>query len=118
VDGLYRQKQEMNQRHLIYVLLIVTFIGIGAFMGQAFIQASRKAEVVDQAVWIARLWDQKLSMGEICTEASRKSGNPISTADWTKGSGRLLALGPTIDGLQISVDQDLSVQWIAANPHH
>jgi hypothetical protein len=108
----------MNQKRLIYVLLIVTFIGIGAFMGRSFIQASHKSKVVDQAVWIARMWDQKLSMEEICTEASRKSGNPISTTNWTKGSGRLLALGPIIDGQQISVDQDLSVQWIAANPHH
>jgi hypothetical protein len=108
----------MNQRRLIHFLLIVTIIGIGAFMGRAFIQASHKAKVVDQAVWIARIWDHKLSMKEICIEASRKSGNPISTTSWTKGSGRILALGPIIDGQQISIDQNLSVQWITANPHH
>jgi hypothetical protein len=108
----------MNQRRLIYVLLIVTIVVIGAFMGHAFIQASHKAKVVDQAVWMARMWDQKLSIEEICTEASQKSGKPISATDWSKGSGRLLALGPVVEGQQISIGQDLSVQWIAANPHH
>ena len=108
----------MNQRSLIYVLLIVTIVGIGAALVHAFIQASHKGKVVDQAVWIARIWDQKLSMEEICAEASRKSGNPISTTNWSKGSGRLLALGPIIEGQQISIDQDLSIQWIAAKPHH
>ena len=108
----------MNPRRLIYVLLIVTIVSIGAFMSHAFIQASHKAKVVDQAVWMARMWDQRLSIEEICIQASQKSANPISTTDWSKGSGRLLALGPIIKGQQISIDQDLSVQWIEANPHH
>lgn len=106
----------MNRKRLIYALIFVTVVCLGIFIRHLFVQASHKARTVNQAVWIARMWDEKLSIEEICTEASRRSGVKISTTNWSKSSGRLLALGPIIEGRQISIDQDLAVRWITAHP--
>lgn len=101
------------KRYLASVALLVVLAVGGWVSATSLVKLSHRAKVSDQAVWVARVWDERLSIEAICKLASERAGYSVPAEKWSKGSEGWLAVGPVVGKAQVGIRPDLSIAWIA-----
>ncbi len=92
------------------VALIATAFGLYK-ASVVFREGTPKGVAANQAIWIARYWDPKLTIEEICNAASKNLNTPIDPQNWKPAMDGGLVEGPIVEGKQIYIEEDLSVVW-------
>ncbi len=78
-------------------------------------QERKKQHVIaeDQAVWIARVWSEGMTITDLREQTTDAAGHPLDLSAWETGDGRWIARGPVVGQRRIHVLRDRSLVWEA-----
>jgi hypothetical protein len=78
-------------------------------------QRSQEAKAEEQAVWIARVWNEGMSIADLREQTAKAAGHPLDLSAWETGDSRWIARGPVVGPRRIVVMRDRSVVWDQPN---
>ena len=104
----------MNYRPLVLLLLLIAIPATAFWGGVQWHKYSERAKAENQAIWMARMWSENISMDDLCRAAAEAGNVTILRDEWDNGSSGDVALGPVVSGRRVCVRHDRSVYWKAA----
>jgi len=101
----------MKSRPLLILVLLIAIPAV-AFWGRVqWHKFSERAKAENQAVWMARMWSENISMDDLCRAAAKTGNVNILRDEWDTGSSDDIVLGPVVSGRRVCVRRDRSVYW-------
>ena len=100
-----------RSKQLLGLAALITLVWATWTFSNSRERQKQHAKAVDQAVWIARVWNEGMSITDLREKTAEAAGHPLDLSAWETGDGPWIARGPVVGQRRIHVSRDRSVVW-------
>ena len=96
------------------IALATAFVAYGvASLTSAVRRHCRKAVITDQAIWLARYWQEGATVNELRRKILEEQKVAIPEGVWKDTHAEIAITGPIVGDTQIIIYQDKHIEWIS-----
>ncbi|BCU75517.1 hypothetical protein [Luteolibacter sp. LG18] len=90
---------------------LVVAAGFFWWLGQVSASRGVRLRAEEQAVWLARVWEDGRAFESQLREAGERGGIHLSPDEWQSADSPDLACGPVVEGKRVNVRKDRTMYW-------
>ncbi len=100
-------------KHILSLAALITLAWATWSFANSLERHKQHVIAEDQAVWIARVWDEGMNIADLREQTAEAAGRPHDLSGWETGDGSWIARGPVVGQRRIHVLRDRSLVWEA-----